>query len=119
MTYTNSAGTGSRTSTNVITTVAASNPGLFYVMGLQAGDVGVRSIQSFQLSASWVTGAMHLVAFRILATVEVTDEGLIKQADALTSNFVRMYDNTVPFVLWVAESTTASFANAVIDYAQG
>lgn len=119
MTYTNSDGTASRTSTNIIGTSSASRAGFFSVMGLQAGDKGVRSVQNFTLSASWVSGAFHLVAFRILATVEVSDIGLMRQADALTSNFVRLYDNTVPFVLWMPENVVMTYASASIDFAQG
>jgi len=66
MSYTNSAGVSGRTSNNIIAVVASSGAGNMYVMGLQAGDTGVRSIQSFTLSASMTSGAAHLVAFRPL-----------------------------------------------------
>lgn len=44
--YTNQAGTAGRTATNTDATVATSAVGTFYRIGLQAGDTGVRSVQS-------------------------------------------------------------------------
>lgn len=62
--YTNSAGTSGRTATNVIAAVAASGESSTYLMGLQAGDTGVRSVQSITLSTSWLSGSLNLVAYR-------------------------------------------------------
>ena len=51
--YTNSAGTGSRSATGIIASAASSAAASFYPIGLQAGDTGVRSVQSLTLSATW------------------------------------------------------------------
>lgn len=118
-TYTNAAGTGSRTATNSVATVSSSGIGYFYTMDLAAGDKGVRSIQSVQLSASWVSGTIHLVAYRILATVQLSANGLGAAVDALTSGLPRMYDNSVPFVLYFPQTTTATRLNGSVIYAQG
>jgi hypothetical protein len=66
MSYTNSAGVAGRTSTNITTVTSTSTTTAFYVMGLEAGDTGVRSIQSFTISATMSYGVAHLVAFRPL-----------------------------------------------------
>lgn len=69
MSYTNSAGTSGRTANNIIALVNGMQAGYIIFMGLQAGDTGVRSVQTFTLSASALSGAYSLVAFRPLAHV--------------------------------------------------
>lgn len=99
--YTNSAGTGSRSGTNIVTTGASSYVGSFYPIGLQAGDLGVQSIQSVTLSATWTSGTIHLVAYRVLASVDIVTTGCLGAVDAITGGFPRLYDNTVPFILLI------------------
>lgn len=107
-TYTNQAGTGSKTGTNLIPTVASSAIGAFYPIGLAAGDTGVRSVQSLQLSATWTSGTMNLVAYRVLAALELTAPHTPNAVDALTSGFPRIHDGAVPFLLFIPSTTTAS-----------
>lgn len=105
--YTNQAGTSGRTATNIIATVASSAIGATYFIGLQAGDTGVRSVQSLTLSATWTSGTMNLVAYRKLASIPL--QALIpNQADALTGLGTRIYDGTVPWLVFVPNTTTAS-----------
>lgn len=108
ITYTNQAGTGSRTATNVIATVASSAIGATYFIGLQAGDTGVRSVQSLQLSATWTSGTMNLVAFRHIAALELTAAFVPNAIDALTSGMPRLYDGVVPWMVFQPNTTTAS-----------
>jgi hypothetical protein len=106
--YTNQAGTGSRTGTNTIATVASSAAGSFYPISLQAGDTGVRSVQSLTLSATWTSGTMNLVAYRPIAHLELPG-GLIPNAlDALTGGMPRLYDGSVPWLIFVPNTTTTS-----------
>jgi hypothetical protein len=81
--------------------------GSFIPIQLAAGDTGVRSIQTWQQSATMTSGVYHLVAYRILARVPVTIANVDSAVDALTSGFPRMCDNTVPFLLWLPATTTA------------
>lgn len=75
VTYTNSAGTGSRTAT--LTAVAGDQIpptpviGTVVWFGLQAGDKGVRSIQSITLGTSLVAGAVSLIVARPMHMVSV------------------------------------------------
>ncbi len=117
--YTNSAGTASRTGTNIVPTVATSGVGTFYPIGLNAGDIGVKSIENFTFSATWTSGAAHLVAYRVIATLSITAGGVPSSVDALTSGFPRCYDDTVPFLLFVPQTTTSSLINAAITFTQG
>lgn len=106
--YTNSAGVSGRTGTNAIATTASSPAGTFHFISLQAGDTGVRSVQSITLSSSWTSGTIHLVAYRPLAVISQTVAGASESIDALTSGMPRLYDNTVPCLVLIpaANSTT-------------
>ena len=117
--YTNQAGTASRTATNVIPTVASSIAGTFYPIGLQAGDTGVRSIQTYTQSATWTSGTVHLVAYRHLASLELTAAHIPNAIDALTSGFPRLFDNTVPFIVFIPNTTTTSNISAQVIWTQG
>lgn len=117
--YTDQSGNAGATATNVISTVATSAIGAFYPIGLAAGDTGVRSIQSFTLSATWTSGTIHLVAYRIIARLELTGANVPAAIDAVTSGFPRMFDNTVPFLLFIPSTTTASNITGQIIYTQG
>ena len=108
VTYTNQAGTGSRTATNTIATVASSAIGATYLIGLQAGDTGVRSVQSVQLSATWTSGTMNLVAYRVIAALELAGAFIPNAIDAVTGGMPRLYDGTVPWMVFQPNTTTAS-----------
>jgi hypothetical protein len=117
--YTNNAGVGNRSGVNIVPTVASSIAGTFYPIGLQAGDTGVRSVQSIALSASWTSGTIHVVAYRILASLELTAANIPNAIDALTSGFTQLYNNTVPFLVFLPSTTTTSNISGQIVYSQG
>lgn len=117
MGYTNSAGTATRTATNIIATVATSAVGAFYPLGLQAGDRGVRSLQTFTLSATWTSGTIHLVAYRVLARLEL--DRLTGAVDPLTGGLARAYDNTVPFLIFIPNATTATTCSGHVIWSHG
>lgn len=117
--YTNSANTASRSATNSVATVANSPVGTFYPIGLQAGDVGVRSVQTLTLSATWTSGTMHLVAYRVLATLELPAAGVPNAVDALTSGMPRLYDTSVPFLIFIPQTTTTTQLSGSVVYTQG
>lgn len=116
--YTNPSDVGSKTGTGIITGVTASIAGTFYMIGLAAGDVGVKSIQTYTRSASSTTGVEHLVAFRILARLELLAQ-IPNAIDALTSGFVRLYDNSVPFLIFIPNTTTTSNITGHMIVTQG
>lgn len=106
--YTNQAGTAGRTATNVIATVASSAIGATYFIGLQAGDTGVRSVQSLTLSATWTSGTINLVAYRMLCELEMPGAFIPNAVDWLTSGGPRIYDGAVPWLVFVPNTTTAT-----------
>lgn len=106
LTYTNQSGTGSRTATMASIPTAAV-AGTFIPFELQAGDTGIRSIQTLTLGTSLVSGTIHLVAYRQLAIVHHPLANTGNGVDAISGGFVRCYDNTVPFLLWLPDAVTA------------
>lgn len=117
--YTNSGGTASRSATNIIATVASSAIGATYFIGLQAGDVGVQSLQSVTLSATWTSGTMNMVAYRVLAALELPGAFIPNAIDALTSGMPQMYNGTVPWLIFIPNTTTASTVQGQLIYTQG
>jgi hypothetical protein len=117
--YTNSAGTGSKTGTNIFNTAATSPIGTFYPIGLAAGDVGVRSVQSLTLSATWTSGTIHLVAYRVIAVIQIGAGGISTAIDAVTGGMPQMFNNTVPFLIFVPSTTSGSTIQGSMTVTQG
>lgn len=106
--YTDQSGNAGASGTNVNATVASSLLGTFYPLGLAAGDTGVRSVQSITLSATWTSGTMNLVAYRILAQLDLSAAFVPNAIDSITSGFTRIYNDTVPFLIFIPSTTTTS-----------
>lgn len=102
--YTNSAGTASRTAT-MASFPATAVAGTFVPFQLQAGDVGIRSVQGITLGTSYVTGTIHLVAYRELTAVGLL-ANVTETLDWQQLALPRYFDNTVPFGLWMPSATT-------------
>lgn len=117
--YTNSGNTAGRTATNYIATAATSAIGAFYPIGLQGSDGGVRSIQTLTLSATWTSGTIHLVAYRVLARLELLAANTPNAIDPLTGLLQRAYDDTVPFLVFIPSTTTASNVSGHVIWTHG
>lgn len=117
--YTNSAGTGDRSATNITPTVATSAIGAFHFIGLQAGDTGVRSVQTITLSATWTSGNIGVVAYRPLAALELTSSNIPNAIDAVTGGMPRLFNGTVPFFVFIPNTTTASYISGTVLYNHG
>ena len=107
MSYTNSAGTSGRTAT-IASFPATAIAGTFVPFQLAAGDVGVRSIQTVTLGTSYGAGAIHLVAYRPLAQLPLTIANIPSNLGAVGSGMVRLFDNTVPWLVQTPTATTAT-----------
>lgn len=114
--YTNQDGTAGRTGTNIPATIASLVAGGFIPIGLQAGDTGVRSVQSLTLSATWTSGTMHLVAYRLLSSMIIRNN-FSADSDIVDSGLLPVYDGSVPFFL-VGQSTAAQMIGSV-TFTQG
>lgn len=115
--YTNQAGTAGRTATSILATAASPLQGSMYFFALQAGDTGVRSIQTYQQSATWTSGTIHLVALRPLASIDVAQQG--GSAGPLEVGLPRLYDNTCPQPVFLPSTTTTGSLSGSMVIAQG
>lgn len=116
--YTNSEGTGSRTGTiGPITT--SSQVGTFHSMTLQAGDVGVRSVQHITSSATMTSGAYQLVAYRSICMLPLPSGSIYMDRDGVSLGLPRLYDNSVPFLVYQLTATAGGLVDAGVIWAQG
>lgn len=110
--YTNSAGVAGRTATlaNLVGAQIPATPviGTIVWFQLQAGDTGVRSIQSLTLGTSLVTGTVSLLIARQLATysavVANVGAGPVRPMDP----GIRIYNGTCAHIAYQASATTAT-----------
>lgn len=118
LTYTNSAGTGSRTGT-IASFPAASTTGTFVPFNLAAGDVGVRSIQTLTLGTTYVSGTMHLVAYRVLAVIPTPTANIASSQDFLQLGMPRIWDSSALQLTYLLSGTAGGAVQASLNYAQG
>lgn len=115
--YTNSGGTPSRSGVNSVNTVATSAAGTFYPISLASGDLGVRSVQSLTLSATWTSGTMNLVAYRPIVSVDLI--GTAGYVDVITGGMARIFNDSVLFPLFIPSATNTSNLNGAFIVTQG
>ena len=119
LSYVNSTNTGGTRTATIASFPATSVAGTFVPFQLQAGDTGIRSASSITLGTSYGGGAIHLVAYRVLAQIGVPVAGAGFELDALSLGLPRLYDNTVPFLLWLPSATTTHTVAGEVTYAHG
>lgn len=84
VTHTNQDGVSSRSTgaqAMVVSSVANRVPNTFLYLPLQAGDVGVRSVQTIQFSAAMAAGVVNLVIAKPLFTIPLTAVGVRNNVD--------------------------------------
>lgn len=106
LTYTNSAGTGSRTAT-MTSFPATAVIGTVVFFELQAGDTGVQSIQTVTLGTSYGAGSISLFVGRRLAGVSQTIANVGNDAP-IDPGGVRLFDGTCMLLLGLGSATTAT-----------
>lgn len=117
--YTNQAGTGSRAAANIDAVVTTSAQGAFHRFSLQAGDTGVQSVQTYTANATMTTGTISLVLYRVLAALELGAALVPSAIDALTGGFQQIFNGTVPFLIFVPQTTTATAVSGEYIETQG
>ena len=115
LTYTNSTPTGSRTSSAVVAVAnSLPTPTLLGVNGamfvpLQAGDVGIQSVQSYTINSGGTTGTVCLVLARELARIPLVTVNVPTERDFLSQlpPFPRIYDGaSLSFLLMAGGALT-------------
>lgn len=112
LSYTNSEGTAGRTATMSFPATAV--VGTFVPFRLQAGDKGIRSIQSISLVTSLVTGAISLVMYRQLAFIPNTVVNVGAGSDSIKRN-TRIFNGTAFWWTYISSATTATNFQAGIE----
>lgn len=119
--YTNSDGVSGRTATLATGYAfpATAEVGTFVPFLLQAGDTGVRSIEGITLGTSLVSGAVHLVAYRPVASLCSVVQNGVSRDDAVSLGLPRLWDAPVLFVLVTPNATTTTTVRGLITLATG
>lgn len=113
--YTDSGGTAGNTAT-VTSFPATAVAGTFVPFNLAAGDAGIRSIQSVTFGTSLAAGAVHIVAYRVIAVVGTP---VASVAASMPPGMPRrMYDNSVPFLLYDTVGTAGGVVSGTLQYCQ-
>lgn len=116
--YTNSAGTSGRTAT-VGGWPAAAPQGTFVVLSLQAGDIGVQSVQSITLGNSYISGAVHLIAFRYVTDLATPQANVGARANFMDLGLPTVWNATVLQLVYWPTGTAIGAVSGSITYAQG
>lgn len=117
MSYTSSADNAGSTG-SIPSFPATAAAGTFVPFNLAAGHLGVKSVQSLSLGTSYVSGTVHLVAYRILGMLGLRAN--IRDAlEWARGDVIKAYDNTVPFLLWAPTATATTNISTVIQWTQG
>jgi hypothetical protein len=118
LSYTNTAGQP-KTGTNTISTVASSIAGTFYPISLAAGDKGVQAVTGITLSATWTSGVIHVVLYRVIARLPLLGAGIPNSIDMYSGGFPRIYDDSVLSLIYLPSTTTSSNISGNLIVAQG
>lgn len=119
--YTNQAGVAGRTMPVTVASVSASvqshiihsDPSAnkyFPFLPLAAGDTGIRSIQSVQLSATMTSGSLAIVLCRPLAFLPLATAGIAAERNLMTQvpSMPRIYDGANINMLFTTANATAT-----------
>ena len=110
--YTNSDGTAGRAATlsAIVGSQAPATPviGTLIWFNLQAGDKGVRSIQSVTLGTTWVSGTISVMITRDIATIGTTIPNVTAQKIIGTPG-IRIYNGSCILHCVLSSATTATF----------
>lgn len=113
--YTDSDGAAGNTAT-ITSFPATAVPGHFSIFNLAAGDKGIRSLQSISLGTSLVSGAIHAVLFRVVAMIGTPVPNTAVSMPLTTPR--RMYDQSVPMLLYGLSGTAGGAVAGTLQYTQ-
>lgn len=99
--YTNSAGVSGRTGTTFDGFETLSS--YFSIFGLQDGDLGVRSVETFQFSADHVSGTIYIYAFRPICLISAPLN--VNKYNALTLGMPQIFDNSILAHITIKKAT--------------
>lgn len=117
--YTNSAGTAGRTATYTHP-ANAETVGQMFRFTLAAGDVGVRSVQSFTTSiSSGTAGSIGLTLARRLAILPMAAPNVAQVLDMAALGMPRLYDGTCLALMVLCSTTSTGIVTGDVIWTQG
>ena len=124
LTYTNSAGTAAR-STGAQAIIASAQHRVVhdtqgFFMPLQAGDVGIRQVDSYTLSATATSTQLEIQLIRPLAYIPVLVAGGYTERDLVlnTPKLPRLYDGTALQFALIAGTTSSGNIHGALQYSE-
>jgi len=117
--YTNQAGTASRSAGLVYDWPATAAIGTMVPFALQAGDFGVRSIQSITLGTSYVSGTVNIICVRSLGEIllPVASSGI--GLDWAGIGLPRVFDSSALYGAVMLSGTAAGSVAGALNLTQG
>lgn len=118
-TYTNQAGTGSRTATYVHPANAEST-GQMFPMTLQSGDYGVRSVQSYGWSVSTGTaGSFGFTLVKRIVSVPLQTQNVVAVGDAFSTGLREVPDDACLAFMVQCSATSMGIISGDLTIAKG
>lgn len=93
--------------------------GTFIPFNLGVGKFGVRAVVAYDNMTTMTGGCLGLVAYRPLAQINCVAARIGDAVDSLTSGFPILFNNTVPFLIWIAGNATGPNISGAFVYTQG
>lgn len=116
--YTNELGVGSR-SGSIPSFPATAIAGTWVPFVLQAGDLGVRSVQSITFGVSLGAGTPNLILYREIASLGAPVNNVTATAGPIELGLPRVYDGSVLQLIYTCTTTAPAGSNAQFTFAQG
>lgn len=117
--YTNEVGTASRSGGLVYSAPITMTGGTMIPFQLQAGDFGVRSIQSITLGTSYVSGALSLICLRSIGEIYLPTASSGIQLDWAGLGLPRLFDSSSLYMAVMLAGTAAGSTAGSINITQG
>lgn len=111
--YTNSDGVAGRTAT-MTSFPATAVIGSFIKFQLQAGDKGVRSVQSITLGTTLTAGAVSLVAYRVIGALPISS-AQIGAGLVIPNPGIRLFNDSTLFPVGISSGTGAITINGKVN----
>lgn len=117
VTYTNQAGTGSRSTGNI--SVQNFTAGRLVAMPLQAGDTGVQQVDSLIVNTATAAGAVNVLVLRTLWTGRVMAANAGDTHGLDRTGMPIVYDTSCIFPMVAGDSTSSGVPDMLIEIANG
>jgi hypothetical protein len=117
--YTNSVGTAGRTGTLSQSWPITALTGTWIPFSMQAGDLGGRLATSITLGTSYVSGAVHVMAYRVVASMPVPNVNTGNDRDVFGLNMPYVWDSSVLQLVYFTTGTTVGALSGELWYSQG